>query len=338
MSCIHIERYDQFAEIIDRPEIEYDDVTISINMDAVIKVYGDRYHGTLTPELVQGLASFQEELVKSYCILRYGTANRKRLGHYDQQILRSLEFSVKEGCSTILIEKLTELFGSMKGFLEMATLDMSGRQRLLLVSMLVLAAGGCFIANDLIDLENKKDQRAHERQMKQLENEQDAKQRQSYDSLIREFLSYNTSQDEQTFRILRGIERTNSAQRSLAIAPKDASKVSINGEIYSRVELDEIRNNADRENAEVELVEDGFTTGIEYSQLSKIRLRFRSSYFDKTIILSVNPSTVEGLDNFDQLKDKLVQPQTPIKIRYKATMTSDDEKFIEGTLLEVLER
>lgn len=111
-----------------------------------VKIYGDeeKYNGTLPSSLCYGLCDFQNELLKTYCLIKYRTDNLRYLKNADRELLEVV-FEIKPGC-TDLLASLTDFTKACGEAFSKMTQGMSGTQKTACMIVLILSlAGGSLV-------------------------------------------------------------------------------------------------------------------------------------------------------------------------------------------------
>ncbi|MGP7732962.1 hypothetical protein [Oceanimonas smirnovii] len=136
-----------------------------------IKGDPNKYNGSLTPTICKALYDFQTELYKIYTSAAYQTENLQRLKAADKEGLEVV-FLASEGSLEILAQ-LESFINTCANALEKVTKGMTGTQKTLLLSLLVLSILGGSIAYFQIEAdaqtERQQQQHAQDKDMRQLE-------------------------------------------------------------------------------------------------------------------------------------------------------------------------
>lgn len=130
----------------DGKEVEVENLDFSNLKPLQIKIYGDegKYNGTLPSSLCYGLCDFQNELLKTYCLIKYKTDNLRYLKNADRELLEVV-FEIKPGC-TDLLASLTDFTKACGEAFSKMTQGMSGTQKTACMIILILSlAGGSLI-------------------------------------------------------------------------------------------------------------------------------------------------------------------------------------------------
>jgi len=130
----------------DGEDVEVENLDFSNLKPLQIKIYGDedKYNGTLPSSLCYGLCDFQNELLKTYCLIKYKTDNLRYLKNADRELLEVV-FDIKPGC-TDLLASLTDFTKACGEAFSKMTQGMSGTQKTACMIILILSlAGGSLV-------------------------------------------------------------------------------------------------------------------------------------------------------------------------------------------------
>lgn len=129
-------------QIQDGNDVEVEKLDFSGLKSLQIKIYGDeeKYNGTLPSSLCYGLCDFQNELLKTYCLIKYKTDNLRYLKNIDRDILE-IVFEIKPGC-TDLLASLTDFTKACGEAFSKMTQGMSGTQKTACMMLLILSLSG----------------------------------------------------------------------------------------------------------------------------------------------------------------------------------------------------
>ncbi|VVP00781.1 hypothetical protein PS862_02834 [Pseudomonas fluorescens] len=190
-----------------------------------VKVEGDRYKGTLTPKLMLGLIEFQEQLMRAYTEIRYGSSSLAKLTAAEKAELE-LIFHITEG-STDGQGPLDNALNKIISALPMS--KMSGGQvtALLIVAVLCFAGYMVFSGWNHSDLEKAKLASADKTSQTQA----------ALVSKLADALASSKLPPEAVAIKDRAAE----GYRAIVIGAPDASSIDIQGEHFNADELDKIR-------------------------------------------------------------------------------------------------
>lgn len=117
-----------------------------------IKIFGSesKYNGTLPSSLCYGICDFQNELLKTYALIRYKTDNLRHLKNADREMLEVF-FEIKPGC-TDLLAGLTEFTKACGDAFSKMTHGMTGTQKTACMMLLILSITGGILINSSIEV------------------------------------------------------------------------------------------------------------------------------------------------------------------------------------------
>ena len=102
----------QIIELIDEDSVEGIDKLDFSQWPALnIKIEGEKYHGTITPDIAKSLYDFVYQLKRGYAEIKYGTSNLQRLKKEDVALFDSITFKISEGSSDVVSEGFGKIFG-----------------------------------------------------------------------------------------------------------------------------------------------------------------------------------------------------------------------------------
>ena len=135
-----------------------------------LHVKGERYHSTITPELMSSFLNLQKNINKSYALVKYADSNR-RLKEQEREDLKIL-VEVGEGSSGF-IAMLEAQVSKMGTALAEGFKDMDSKQKLIAIISIGLMVVGTYSVDTY--LQNKKEIRLAEINL--LENETEREER-----------------------------------------------------------------------------------------------------------------------------------------------------------------
>lgn len=201
-----------------------------------VRVHGDRYKSTLTPKLMHGFIEFQEQMLRTYAEIRYGTASLQKVGSSEKDELE-LVFQITEG-STDGQGGLQEAINKILSALPMN--KMSGGQVAALLIIVVLSFAGYKVFSEWsqVDLEKAK-----------LTNASKANDTQA--ALVGK-LAEALAQKDTPREALVAKERATEGYRAIVSGAPDASSIDIQADRYNADELDKIRAHENEPKVRVE--------------------------------------------------------------------------------------
>jgi len=146
---------ESFLEALDRIEFLGEDPPVFDGWPRFdVKVDGDRYNGTLTPKLMGGLIEFQDQLLRAYAEIRYGSSSIGKLSVADKADLE-IVFAITKG-STNGQGLLDEVLNKIISALPMNKMTGGNVTALLIIAVLCLAGYMVFSGWNQADLEKAK--------------------------------------------------------------------------------------------------------------------------------------------------------------------------------------
>ncbi len=195
-----------------------------------IKIYGDetKYNGTLPSSLCYGLCDFQNELLKTYALIRYKTDNLRHLKNADRELLEVV-FEIKPGC-TDLLASLTDFTKACGDAFSKMTHGMTGTQKTACMMLLILSITGGVLVYSHIEAK-------HDIQVQQIEADKEkakAKSENERMSILRDGMLQAIHKDSapgsDSQAIANGItEHSAKAYEGLLKPVTDADRVVVNG-------------------------------------------------------------------------------------------------------------
>ena len=202
-----------------------------------IKIYGDeeKYNGTLPSSLCYGLCDFQNELLKTYALIRYKTDNLRHLKNVDRELLEVV-FEIKPGC-TDLPASLTDFTKACGDAFSKMTHGMTGTQKTACMILLILSISGGVLVHSTIEAN-------HDVEVQQIEASKEKEKAKSENErliILRDGMLQAIHKDNQPGSdaqvIANGItEHSAKAYEGLLKPITDADKVVVNG-VSGKVEM-----------------------------------------------------------------------------------------------------
>lgn len=208
-----------------------------------LHVTGERYHSTITPELMASFLNFQKNINKSYALVKYADSNR-RLKEQEREELKIL-VEVGEGSSGF-IAVLEDQVSKMGTALAEGVKDMDPKQKLIaIVSIGLMVVGGYSVDTYL---ENKKEIRLAEINL--LENEADKEERLKTLQIMQQTDVQHTAAvvgmfnkvADQLPQLITASEHIASAYDEIIASTKDAQSIEIQGRYVAGSVVNELSN------------------------------------------------------------------------------------------------
>jgi hypothetical protein len=195
-----------------------------------IKIYGDenKYNGTLPSSLCYGICDFQNELLKTYALIRYNTDNLRHLKHADRELLEVV-FEIKPGC-TDLLAGLTDFTKACGDAFSKMTHGMTGTQKTACMMLLILSITGGVLIHSLVEA-------SHDTQNQKIEADKDKEKSKSEsermtilrDGMLQAIHSNGTANPDAQAVANGIVEHSAKAYEGILKPLTDADKVVVNG-------------------------------------------------------------------------------------------------------------
>lgn len=240
--------YDALAllkQLTDDPEAAVPEVNFIDWPKFELHVTGERYHSTITPELMSSFLNFQKNINKSYALVKYANSSR-RLNGQEREDLKIL-VEVGEGSSgfTTMLEAQVSKIGTA---LAEGVKDMDSKQKLIaIVSIGLMVLGGYSVDTYL---ENKKEIRLAEINL--LENEAEKEERLKTLQIMQQTDVQHTAAVVEMFnkvtdqlpQLITASEHIASAYDEIIASTKDADSIEIQGRYVAGSVVSELSNSA----------------------------------------------------------------------------------------------
>lgn len=199
MTKIKIENDQQALELLENllgnPSFEVPEIEFAGWPKFEMHVSGERYHATITPELMEAFLDFQKTINKAYALARYADSS-KRLTNAEREDLKIL-VRVEEGTSGFLAS-LEEHADKIAGAFVDGIKDMDSRHKLIAFLGLGALVLSGFAVNEYVSY--KKEVRLAE--IEKIENEAERNERVRTLELYKEMDSSHTQQSEKLLNTL----------------------------------------------------------------------------------------------------------------------------------------
>lgn len=244
-----------------------------------VKVEGDRYKGTLTPKLMAGLIEFQDQLLRTYAEIRYGSSSIGKLSAADKADLE-IVLAITKG-STNGQGPLDEVLNKIISALPMNKMSGGNVTALLIIAVLCLAGYMVFSGWNQSDLEKAK--------ISSVER-QSATQAMLISKLADALASKNLPPEAIAIK-----DRAAEGYRAIVAGAPDATSMDIQGEHFNADELEKIRTQEPQPKSRQERREDVYIDMVKR----------HPDYLSLTLRLPGSDYTFPGrvdLSKFDQGK------------------------------------
>ncbi|MEG9531610.1 hypothetical protein [Mannheimia indoligenes] len=226
-----------FIQTLKDEKIDLDNVEFSFLQEVKIKIQGDplRYNGSINYAICKGICEFQNEIWRAFAEIKTGKPHITQLTQEEKEALE-ITFTVNEGCTEIIAE-LKDMFIAMRKLFKEVTNGMTGTQKTLTCTALVLGIGGAVIGIKWLDnqkeIEIAKIQSA-ENQVKQTSESEVLKQAfKTIQDVANESSNSRFKQSIQTVE-----EHTEKAYSEVVRSVSDAEMVTISQGSHTEIKLD----------------------------------------------------------------------------------------------------
>lgn len=152
-----------FRQLAQNPE-QFENIEVIIgDIQALeVKIFGEKFHKSLTPTIMKGIIALQEGVYRSYCYAQYGDTNLQQLSKEERS---QLEFTViiNEGCTDFLA-LIKEVFEAAAGLMT----NMTGKEKLLAIGFMLLTFLGYTVITEARSYMSERD--AYSYELQQLES------------------------------------------------------------------------------------------------------------------------------------------------------------------------
>jgi len=244
-----------------------------------VKVDGDRYQGTLTPKLMAGLIEFQDQLLRAYAEIRYGSSSIGKLSAADKADLE-IVLAITKG-STNGQGPLDDVLNKIISALPMNKMSGGNVTALLIIAVMCLAGYMVFSGWNQSDLEKAKIASAER---------QSAAQTILIGKLADALASKNLPPEAVAIK-----DRAAEGYRAIVAGAPDATSMDIQGEHFNADELEKIRTQEPQPKSRQERREDVYIDMVKR----------HPDYLSLTLRLPGSDYTFPGrvdLSKFDQGK------------------------------------
>lgn len=302
MQLLSVTDCETFLEALERIE---DGLNVAISFDGWpnfdVKISGDRYNSTMTSRLMQGFIAYQEEVLRSYAEIKYGTSSLLRLTNEEKSALE-IVFRIAQGS--------TEGDGNLDGIAN-RLLDkipfhkMTPRQVALCLALTIGSVAGYFVFSEWQDTV---------REQQRLESQTQTETH--YERLFQRFSEALTS-PETPQEARRVHEHTQEGYKAIFAGAPDASSASVQGKSFSQEQMHEITSRESPTRQRLERHDSVIIESIkrtpEYLTLT-LRLPEEETTFTGRIdLMSFTPESLPAV--FDAFRDS-----TPIRFFHFATV------------------
>lgn len=321
---------DQITELLEsNDDIDLSQVDFSNWPKLKIKIEGDKYHGTITPQLAKALYDFVYSLKKGYAQIKYGTSNLQRLRSEDNELFDSITFHISEGCSDVVTDGISKVFDAIAQCIKEGFKDMSPKQKFALLALTATLFAGYFAFDTYI-------QSYHDIESQKIESEVHAEQNSHEESIAKIVQEAADNDVELSNTISAYSEHINEGHRRIVQSVDDADRIN-----YSGKELDKESIQRISERQPVTTDSKIYTETVRIDHIKRlverqvVKVTFVSDYFDKQITIQYNMGYL-GSTEETKLKEAFFNNVHKIvEIQYSAVINDDSRDFVRGTLMDI---
>lgn len=301
---------------------DFDKVELSGWPRLDVKIYGDRYDGTLTPDVAKSLYDFYMELQRAYAYVKYGAPNLQRLTADDKKLFSSVEFRIENGCINLLGDYAEQTKSILTGLKEL-TAGMESRDKKHVVIFVALAIAGGITAYVLIDryFDAKVQIAKADQQRQQTEVLIDG-QKHALDAVVTASAqSVGRMEQDKRVRVSGASDQLEDAYQGIIRSAPDADRIDFSGAAFDQSDVEEIisRPSVDTysEVKEGEFIIDD----IRKAKFPKISIRISSIDTDEQYTVGFEHGMISK-ESYDRIFDAAKNNET-VNITYNAIIRSD---------------
>lgn len=294
-----------------------------------IKIEGDKYHSTITPDLAKSLYDFVYELKRGYAEIKYGTSNLQRLKKEDVALFDSITFRISEGCSDVISDGLERIFEAIAQSIKDGFKDMTPKQKIATIGIVAAITAGYFAFDSYLEHQ-------HTQEMAQIDNEaqRDANAHtQSIAELIAEVSEASPRADQAISGFRRHVE---DGHRGIVHSVSDADRINYSGQELGEQDIERITH-------DMPVTSDSQTYNdiVTVEQMKRlvsqqeVRVTFYSPQFDRQITIKYDMGYL-GTKKESRLMEAFSDNvRKSVEIEYSAVFNDDNGEFIRGTLISI---
>ena len=294
-----------------------------------IKIEGDKYHSTITPDLAKSLYDFVYELKRGYAEIKYGTSNLQRLRKEDTALFDSITFKISEGCSDVKGEGFGRVYDAIAQAIKDGFKDMTPRQKMATIGI-VASIGAGYLAFDSY-LEHQ-----HEQEMAVIDgnNQRDAY---NHTKNMAELVAEVSNTSPRAQQALSGFRRhAEEGHRNIVESVNDADRIIYSGQTLEEVDIERITH--DRPiTSDSETYKDIVTVEQMKRLVSRqeVRVSFYSPRFDRQITVKYDMDYLGTRKESRLMEAFSNNVYQAVEIEYSAVFNEGNREFIRGTLISI---
>ncbi|PAU76752.1 hypothetical protein [Halomonas salipaludis] len=293
-----------------------------------IKLDGDRYNGTITPELAKSLYDFYMDLQRAYAYIKYGSPNLQRLTLEDKKLFSSIEYRIEEGSLKVfgeLCDQAKAMFDSLKGLTD----GMESAHKRTLYIAIVLALLGGYTVKKHFDYESQVAKAEQGRQQQQIMVEGHMH---SVDALLEQSkTAINALSEQDRSRVTGALDKLDDGYGGIIRSVPDADYIDISG---AAMDGGDIRDYVDNPQADTEahiLEEELSVEQVSKRRFPRISVRV-SDLDDNQFTLGFTFGEITR-SSYDKIFDS-IKNNTTVMVRFNALLT-EEGVLHRGTILAV---
>ncbi|WNL40466.1 hypothetical protein RN346_07835 [Halomonas sp. PAMB 3232] len=294
-----------------------------------IKIEGDKYHSTITPDLAKSLYDFVYDLKRGYAEIKYGTSNLQRLKKEDIALFDSITFKITEGCSDVIAKGFERIFEAIAQSIRDGFKDMTPRQKIATIGIVAGITAGYFAFDSYLEHQ-------HAQEMAQINND---RQRDAYDHTesIAELIVEVSSASPRAEQAISGFRRhVEEGHRGIVHSVSDADHINYSGQNLEEQDIERITHDMP-----VSADSETYTDIVTVEQMKRlvsrqeVRVSFYSPQFDRQITIKYDMGYL-GTRKENRLMEAFSDNvRKSVEIEYSAVFNDDNGDFIRGTLISI---
>lgn len=261
-------------KLLDDPSYEVPEVQFDNWPRFELHVKGERYHSTITPELMESFLDFQKTINKSFALVRYADSSR-RLTKADREELKIL-VEVKDGSSGF-IASLQEQVGTIASGIAEGFKNMDSRHKLIAILAIGTLAVGGLGFNSYV--ESQKELRIAE--LEKLENQAERDERIKTLELYEKMNAEQAARTSEIYgKVLDKMPQLQTITEHMAgtydkfvAGTVDAEYINVQGVKVPGVVVDEISNTPRNVSVDDRVASVFLIKGVDHSQSDEYRFK-----------------------------------------------------------------
>lgn len=326
MTIFNLQDFIDFVSSEDYEGIEKFDLSGWPCLD--IKVYGERYNGTVTPELAKSLYDFYMDLQRAYAYIKYGTPNLQKLTLEDKNLFSSIEYRIEEGSLKIfgdISEQVVAMCDSLKGVMD----GMESSHKTAVFIVLILSAVGAYSVNEHFDYQAQVAKAESERRQQEIMIDG---QKHTVDAMLEQskYAIDGLSEDAQ-HRVYGAVDKLNDGYSGIVRSVPDADMLDISGAAMSHEDIEDFIERPKTDTTEGIYEEELKVEQVSKRRFPRISVRFSNSEdVQFTLEFVYGHVTQESYDKiFNSMRDN-----ASVLVKYHALM-GEGGILQRGTVLSV---